>query len=83
MPRFAKPLAYRWPVAMAAKSAAFSFPRSRRGPQSTLIPKGLFSVVLPWAQKSTNRAKFHTSPIMRKAVSAVSTCSSSVETEYG
>ena len=69
MPRFASRSRTGGRLASARPGARVRLPirsRRRRRQSSAGFSKGLFSVVLPWAQKSTNRAKFRTSPIMRK-----------------
>ena len=76
MPAFANPLSHleysqSWP----ARGVGFpSLPP--QAPQSNADSNGLFSEVLPCAQNRTSRAKFPVNPIIRRAVSTVTTCSS-------
>ena len=63
-------------IAQAAR--ALSAPRfPPQAPQSSEAACGLFSVVLPWPQRTTSGAKPRVSPIVVRAVSAKSACSSS------
>ena len=66
--------------AIIARTRALGLPSlPPQAPQSRADSYGLFSEVLPCAQNRTSRAKCFVNPIMRKAVSTVSICSSRVK----